>query len=169
VSILGTRFGPAVLAFALLAVAQAPVKAADEDAAAADAAASTADVVAHRAPRSPVVSRVALMTKELGLDARQQTQVKAILEDQRAEIARIWSDPAVSSALRIGATQAIGDKTADRIRATLNDEQRKKYIKPRQREATVGAPGTDVQKWMKTAQGQEPPSAVAAPAAAKGN
>jgi len=169
VSSLCARLGPRVLVFALLAAAQAAVHAAGDGTATAHTTVPAADGVVHRAPRSPVVSRVALMTRELGLDTRQQVQVRTILEDQRAGIARIWSDPSVSSALRIAATQAIGDKTADRIRATLNDEQRKKYIQPHQREASVGAAGTDVQKWMKTAQGREPTSAVAAQAAAKGN
>jgi Spy/CpxP family protein refolding chaperone len=164
----GARLGRAALAFALLAVAQVPLHAAD-DTVAPDESAPASNPVAHRASRSPVVSRVALMARELDLDARQQAQVKAILEDQRAEVTRIWSDPSVSSAVRIAATQAIGDKTADRIRAALNDEQRKKYIKPRPHDAGVGAPGSDVQKWMKTAQGQGPSSAGAAPAAAKGN
>jgi hypothetical protein len=109
------------------------------------------------------------LTKELDLDARQRAEVTVILEAQRAEVAKAWSDPSVAAAVRIGATQAIGEKTADRIRAILNDEQRKKYIQPRRHEAPVGAPGGDVQKWMTTAQGLGQPAVAAASAAGKGN
>ena len=106
------------------------------------------------------------MTKELDLDVRQQTELKTILEAQRSEVARVWSDPSVPSAVRVGATQAIGERTADRIRAMLSDEQRKKYIQPRQHEAPVGAPGGDVQTWMSATQGQQPPATASAAASA---
>jgi hypothetical protein len=50
---------------------------------------------------------------------------------------------------RVAATQAIGDKTADRIRALLNDEQKKKYNAPRQpRDTAAGARGPSVEDWM---------------------
>ena len=88
-------------------------------------------------------------------------------EAQRAEVAKVWSDASVPSAIRVGATQAIGDRTAERIRTLLNDEQRRKYIQPRQHEVPVGAAGGDVQKWMQAAQDQE--RSAAASAATKGN
>ncbi len=128
--------------------------------------ASDAGARAHRAQRSGLASRVQLMTKELDLDVRQQTELKTILEAQRSEVARVWSDPSVPSAVRVGATQAIGERTADRIRAMLSDEQRKKYIQPRQHEAPVGAPGGDVQTWMSATQGQQPPATASAAASA---
>jgi len=121
---------------------------------------------AHRAQRSGLTSRVQLMTKELDLDVRQQTELKTILEAQRSEVSRVWSDPSVPSAVRVGATQVIGERTADRIRAMLSDEQRKKYIQPRQHEAPVGAPGGDVQTWMSAAQGQALPATASAAASA---
>lgn len=103
-------------------------------------------------------NRVRLLARELQLDARQQSEVTKILQQQRSDVAKVWSDPSVSAALRIAATQAIGDKTADKIRALLNDAQRSKYILPRQHEAPVGAPGGDVQKWLQTAQELEQPN-----------
>lgn len=140
---------------------------AQEDAAAASAeeaeeAAAAAPATTHRMPRLPMDNRVRLLAKELKLDAHQQTEVTKVLQAQRAEVAKVWSDPLVSSALRIAATQAIGDKTAERIRALLNEEQRSQYIKPRQHEAPVGAPGGDVQKWIQNAQDLEPPQLAAA-------
>ena len=167
--LLVARLGRAVMVLTLVAGGPSTVYAADEGAApAAEETGSAAGARTRHPPRSAIGSRVQLMTKELNLDAGQQTKLTTILETQRAEVVKVWSDTSVSAAIRVAATQAIGDKTADRIRAILNDEQRKKYIKPREHEAPVGAPGGDVQKWMNTAQGLERPSNAAAPAAAKG-
>ena len=97
---------------------------------------------------SPLDKRVALLAKELKLDASQQVRVKKILQDQQVQVSRLWSDMSMAPALRINATQTIGDRTADQIRALLNEEQRKKYIQEHKRTAKVGAPGADVQTWM---------------------
>ena len=88
------------------------------------------------------------MAKELDLDANQQARLKSILLAHRAEVAKAWNDPSVPAAVRIATTQVVSEKTAERIRAVLNDEQRTKYAKAHQRDAPVGAPGGDVQKWM---------------------
>jgi hypothetical protein len=103
----------------------------------------------HRTAAATLDSRVQLMSKELDLDAIQQSRLKSILLTQRAEVAKVWNDPSVPAAVRISATQAISEKTAERIRTMLNPEQREKYIRQHQRDTPVGAPGSDVQKWMK--------------------
>jgi len=114
-----------------------------------EAAAPVPQESARRRKRaSPLDRRVMLLAKELGLDATQQAQVKKVLEGQREQVARLWNDRSIPAARRVSATQAIGDRTADRIRALLNDEQRKKYIQPRQREVAVGTAGGDVESWM---------------------
>jgi Spy/CpxP family protein refolding chaperone len=142
--------------------------------AAANAAAAPASApvrrVAHPKPLDALDSRVQLMTRELDLDATQQTQLRAILQAHRAEVAKAWSDPAVPASVRVGATQAIAERTSDRIRAMLNEAQREKYMKAHEHEAPVGAPGGDVQRWMKSAQLQEqaPNAATASAAVAKG-
>jgi len=97
---------------------------------------------------APLDNRVQLMAKELDLDANQQARLKSILLAHRAEVTKAWNDPSVPAAVRIATTQAVSEKTAERIRAVLNDEQRAKYAKAHQRDARVGAPGGDVQKWM---------------------
>jgi len=106
------------------------------------------DTARRRKRGSPLDRRVMLLAKELGLDATQQGRVKKVLEGQREQVARVWNDRSIPAARRVSATQAIGDRTADRIRALLNDEQRKKYIQPRQRDAAVGTAGGDVESWM---------------------
>jgi len=84
----------------------------------------------HRAHRSNVDDRLALLTAELKLDANQRDAVRKILENQRLQTQKVWSDASVPSSLRVKSTQAIGDRTAQQIREVLNDEQRGRYIKP---------------------------------------
>ena len=104
---------------------------------------------AHRPPaESPLDRRVATLSKALDLNAEQQSMLRAALEQQRAEIERVWNDPSVPAAYRVGATRAITDRTADRIRAFLNDEQKKKYNPPPRQEQNA-ATSTDVEAWMK--------------------
>ena len=120
-----------------------------------EAAAPVPQETARRQGRvSPLDRRVTLLTKELGLDATQQARVKKVLEGQREQVARVWSDTSLPAARRVSATQAIADRTADRIRALLNDEQRKKYIQPRRRDAPVGTAGGDAEAWMKSGKGK---------------
>lgn len=98
---------------------------------------------------STLDGRVQLMAKELRLDAQQQASLRQILIAQRDEVVQVWNDASMPSGVRIGATQAISERTADRIRDMLTDEQREKYAKNHRHDAPVGAGGGDVQKWMK--------------------
>jgi Spy/CpxP family protein refolding chaperone len=97
---------------------------------------------------------VKLLTTELKLTPQQQQSVRKILEDQRQQVARAWSDTSVPSAVRVKATQAIGDRTADQIRALLTEEQRAKYVKPRQ--PGTSAASADVEQWMNAAARRNP-------------
>ena len=117
-----------------------------------------------RPARSPTVAtasaatvldrRIALLTAELALSESQQSQVRALLQRQREEVLRLWNDQTVPPALRVGRTQAVSQRTADAIRGVLDEEQRKRYIQPRQRNAAMGAGGSDVEAWMTTATGR---------------
>jgi len=97
---------------------------------------------------SPLDRRVALLAAELNLSEAQQIQVKAALQRQREAVLKAWNDDTLEPAVRISRTQAISERTVSEIRALLDEEQRKKYIQPRQREATVGTGGSDVESWM---------------------
>jgi hypothetical protein len=124
--------------------------------AAPDAPPSTRPAPRHATPRpaagSALDERVRLLAKELDLDAAQQAGVKRILEEQRAQVVRVWSDTSVPAAQRVNATQAISNRTADQIRALLNDEQKKKFSAPRQpRDPSEVTPGTSVEDWMNAA------------------
>lgn len=80
---------------------------------------------------NPLDRRVALLARELELDASQQLKVRALLESQREQVVRVWQDESVSGALRVARTQAISGRTEDGIRALLTDAQRQKYPKAR--------------------------------------
>lgn len=116
------------------------------------AVAAPARQAGHPDPNKALDDRMALMTKELNLDARQQDSIRTLLLLQRSEMIKAWSDPSVPAAVRVSAVQGISERTADRIRSVLTDAQREKYIKWRPHETPVGAPGGDVEKWMKPAQ-----------------
>ncbi len=88
------------------------------------------------------------MTRELDLNDHQQAELKSVLLDQREQLLALWNDTSVPAALRVSRTQGLADRTADQIRALLNDEQRKKYIQPRKRTVQVGAPGANVDSWQ---------------------
>ena len=111
------------------------------------------------APRSPrshqhehttLDGRVAIYARALGLDANQQLQLRDLLVWQRDQVQRVWNDATLTAAMRIHATGAIGDATADRIRAMLTEEQRKRYNPPRPpRDSVAHAEAPDVESWMK--------------------
>jgi hypothetical protein len=109
------------------------------------------EAVQGQAPRRHqahgVENRVRVLSKALGLDARQQLELKKILLGQREQVMKAWSDTSAPPAHRVAATEAIGDRTADQIRALLNDEQRKKYGTPRSANQAAG-PGGSVEVWM---------------------
>ena len=80
---------------------------------------------------SGIDERVRALAVGLDLDPAQQAELKRVLQEQREQTLKVWSDPAtVPAAYRIAALKAISEHTADRIRALLNDEQRKKYNPP---------------------------------------
>jgi hypothetical protein len=122
--------------------------------AAAAGAKSAIQAGAHPAPRHPgrrsLEQRVTMLSKALGLDAGQQSELRKVLERQREQISRVWRDTAVPAAYRVSATQAISEKTADQIRALLNDEQRKRYNprKPPHKAGPGGSGRPSVEAWM---------------------
>ena len=102
---------------------------------------------AHHARKAGLEARAESLSKALGLDARQQVQLRKILQAQREQVLKVRSDTSAAPALRVVATQAIADRTADRIRAMLSDDQKKKYAPPRH--AHGPAPSSrSLEDWM---------------------
>lgn len=75
--------------------------------------------------------RVRRLARALDLSPPQQEQLRSILLKQEDQVRQAWADNSVPSSYRVLATRVISDQTADRIRAILNDEQKKKYNPPR--------------------------------------
>jgi len=93
---------------------------------------------------------VAFYARELNLDAHQQAELRKLLMEQREQVQRLWTDTTLPAAQRIQATKAIEDATSDRIRAMLNEEQRKKYNPPRPpHDKLIEAQSTSVEDWMR--------------------
>jgi hypothetical protein len=111
---------------------------------------SVAHAVESQAPVHTVTAgtldhRVAVLSRALDLDARQQGELRKIFASQREAVKKIWRDPALLAAERAPATRAVEDRTADAIRAILTDEQKKKYNPPKPPPSS-GPP--DVGAWM---------------------
>ena len=117
--------------------------------------------VTARAPRkragqpragSTLDGRVRTLAQALDLDARQQAALRGLLEAQREEILKVWSDLSLPAPNRIAASEAISDRTADRIRAMLTEEQKKKYNPPPPADAAGHVDRPDVEAWMNPTQ-----------------
>jgi hypothetical protein len=128
---------------------------------AADDAAQSAPTTVRQAPRRAVGAslddRVRTLSQALDLDATQQVQLRKVLENQRAQVGKIWNDVSVPAAYRVNATRAISDDTADQIRSLLTEDQRKKYNPPkRPREKSADHAGPSVEEWMKSSEPKAP-------------
>ena len=169
--VFGAKRRAFVVLGALLAAGMALTAAAAEVPAATPSADVQADAVAVDPPsggheaatmlrpaQSAMVShldrRVALLARELDLDAIQQLKVKALLESQREQVSRVWSDESVPGALRVKRTQAVSERTEEGIRSLLTDEQKSKYFKPRPADVAPGGTSADLATWMDKVNGR---------------
>jgi hypothetical protein len=100
----------------------------------------------HRTPGGNLDHRIRVLSKALDLDAAQRTELREILEDRRQAVMKIWSDRTLLPAERVPATRAVEERTAERIRAILNDEQKKRYNPPKPK--GTQAPPANVEAWM---------------------
>lgn len=71
--------------------------------------------------------RVKDLAKKLDLDEQQQAGVKAVLERQQLQARKIQFDQTLSGEERISLFRDLQEDSVLRIRALLNDEQKKKY------------------------------------------
>jgi periplasmic protein CpxP/Spy len=95
--------------------------------------------------------QVKRFAKALDLDQAQQAGVKAILEHQQVLARQIHLDPSLSGSDRIGRFRALQRGTVLRIRALLNDEQRKKYD-PLDRGTQTNSSQPSIEDWLKATQ-----------------
>jgi len=110
-----------------------------------------AQAQAPRQQGAGLEGRVKTLSKALDLDARQQSELRKVLEKQREQVRRVWADNSVPSAYRIAETRVIGDRAADEIRSLLNEEQRKKYKPPKPGHDATRTAKPNVEDWMNRA------------------
>jgi len=96
-----------------------------------------------------VDDRVKGLAKALDLSDTQQVAVKRILEQRQAETLRLRLDGSLSGEQRIDRWRALQDDTIRRIRAVLNDEQKKQYDPLAIRERTPPQDQKTVEEWLK--------------------
>ena len=110
---------------------------------------SGAPVVAQRGRRPTIDDRVKVFAKNLDLNEAQQAAVKKILVQRQQETLRIRQDPSISGSARIERFRALQDNTVERIRAVLNDEQKKKYDPLAVRKRQPAQDQRSVEDWIK--------------------
>lgn len=87
-----------------------------------------------------------MLTKRLSLTTDQQTQVKAILDDQGKQMSTLRNDTSLSSDDKRSKMMDLRKGSQDKIRATLTDDQKTKYdamlaeMKDRMKERGQGGP-----------------------------
>ena len=158
------RFRHAVLCLPVLSVCTlwvSPVAAqANEPATAApaQAAPATPPTPAPAPPAQPTRTtrhhptlddHVKALATALNLNESQQAAVKKILEQRQLETLRIRQDPSIEGSDRIGRLRALQDQTVQRIRAVLNDEQKKKYDPLAIRNREPAPDQKSVEDWLK--------------------
>jgi len=99
--------------------------------------------------RRTVDDQVKVFATALNLSETQQVAVKRILEQRQQETLRLRNDPSISGSDRIDRFRALQDKTVERIRAVLNDEQKKKYNPLAVRKVTPSPDQKSVEDWLK--------------------
>jgi len=81
----------------------------------------------HHGQPPSVDQRVKHLTRKLGLNADQQQQVRAILQDQQDQMTKLMQDSSLQPRQRHQQMKSIHEAATGKIRALLNDEQKPKY------------------------------------------
>jgi len=103
----------------------------------------------HVSRNHPTVDdRVKVLARSLELNESQQSAVKNILERRQRETMRLRRDPTITGSARIEQFRMLQDRTAEEIRAVLNEEQRKKYD-PFASRRIPQSEGRSVEDWLK--------------------
>ena len=109
----------------------------------------SAPAVAQRGHIPTIDDRVRVLARSLDLNEAQRAAVKKILEQRRQETLRIRQDPSISGGARIDRFRALQDNTVERIRAVLNEEQKKKYDPLAVRRMQPAPQQRSVEDWLK--------------------
>jgi hypothetical protein len=102
------------------------------------------------------------LAADLKLDAAQQAKIRPILVARNEQMQRLQQDKLLTPAERRQRVLAIGDRSAEQIRAQLTDAQRAQYIRPRAATAVAQA-GPALRRGGMAARSTSAPSKGAAP------
>jgi periplasmic protein CpxP/Spy len=83
------------------------------------------------------------MTRELGLTADQQGQIKPLLVDRQQKMDAVFQDQSLSPADRRAKMQSIRQESQGKIEAVLNDQQKQKFEAMEQHMRNRRGPGQD--------------------------
>ena len=100
----------------------------------------------HATPAKVIDANVRRLAQGLKLDQEQQAKLREILVDQYAQLTKLRTESAPGTD-RAGAMRAIVDRTREKIREMLNDEQKKQYSTEVPREVTA-ATRADLEHWL---------------------
>jgi hypothetical protein len=89
-----------------------------------------------------------MLAHNLDLDQAQQDAVLKILRARTAESLRIRHDTSIPGSVRIEQFRALQDQTVLRVRAVLNDEQKKRYDPLAVRNREPAADQKTVEDWI---------------------
>ena len=102
-----------------------------------------------RYKRPSLEGQVEVLARYLDLNEDQRSTLRNILMQRQKEILQMRLTP-TSAGSPSDRFRAIEDQTAERIRAALNEEQRKKYDPIGARSLTPAPPQSSVEDWLKT-------------------
>jgi hypothetical protein len=122
--------------------ASEPPTAAGHDAASQSQPEGPASWNRRRTAATGVDGQLQRLTTELKLDAAQQAKIRTILVARSEEIKRLQRDTALTLAERRQRALAIGDRSAEQIRAQLTEAQRARFVQPRATTAVAQAGAT---------------------------
>jgi hypothetical protein len=100
----------------------------------------------HPTPAKVIDTNVRRLAQGLKLDQEQQARLREILVDQYAQLMRLRTESPPGTD-RAGAMLAIVDRTREKIREMLNDEQKQQYSTEGPREVTA-ATRADLEHWL---------------------
>jgi hypothetical protein len=89
-----------------------------------------------------------MMTETLELSEQQREAIKNILEQRKQQAIFLRQNPSIPGSERIERFRNLQVMTVERIRAVLNDEQKKKYD-PLAAQKAKSTPERSVEDWLK--------------------
>jgi hypothetical protein len=106
----------------------------------------------HPTPAQVIDANVRRLAQGLKLNQEQQSKLREILVDQYAQLMKLRTESGPGTD-RTGAIRALVDRTRERIREMLNDEQKKQYSTAVPHEITA-ATRADLEHWLEVRDAQ---------------